>query len=325
MGFLQKVHSAVAKTKTSRFPVEKTNKAAAAALIHTKVVGSHTINVIYSKDAREFSNAHKKNFDSTRSSTETSLVEVVDAHEIEIIHLAEAVEDMTLEGDLTTKIPYFSLKRYKSDLVVVLDVDQCLVYYSENADNTENDTNKGTAGNPMWKLRPGLISFLKTTMTRYETHVFTAGVQFYAEPLLDVLSAVVGLPFAGRWYRAHCTQLSLTHFAKDLQATVMTGGGGDKDTTINMARTVAVDDNVDTFVVNPSNGIPIQQWTGEGDDRCLKSLTKLLEKLEKVPDVRPVLEKKFQLKDRYGGTGQINDFYERVCIYMRMKKYGLAA
>merc|ERR1712164_206731 len=50
--------------------------------------------------------------------------------------------------------------------------------------------------------RPGVDRFLKECAAEFETHVFTAGTQQYAEPLLATLDPDGYIH--GKFYRQHC-------------------------------------------------------------------------------------------------------------------------
>jgi TFIIF-interacting CTD phosphatase-like protein len=52
--------------------------------------------------------------------------------------------------------------------------------------------------------RPGLREFLHQVSQKCKTHVFTAGMDFCARPLLDVLDPH-GTIFTHRWHRESCS------------------------------------------------------------------------------------------------------------------------
>jgi len=69
--------------------------------------------------------------------------------------------------------------------------------------------------------RPGLDAFLRACCARYDTYVFTAGTQPYADPLLDNLDGTRTL-LKGRFFRNHCRPVRIggggLQYLKDLTA-----------------------------------------------------------------------------------------------------------
>lgn len=138
----------------------------------------------------------------------------------------------------------------KSDLVVVLDMDECIIHsqFLTSVRDSENKYRQYEYGRPpsqafthddepesiipssceSFRLclsdgdhvhvnkRPNLDHFLKQVTSRYETYIFTAAMEVYAAPLLDRLDPD-GNMFAGRFYREHCTfEKTLGVYVKDL-------------------------------------------------------------------------------------------------------------
>ena len=116
---------------------------------------------------------------------------------------------------------------YDSDLIVVLDMDECLLHsqflqnpqeaavyahqlkqQQQHINYNNNDNNNGyesaaAAAVDSFRislpdgelvhvhLRPGLWDFLRHVTSRYETHIFTAAMEVYAKPVLDHLCSAV--------------------------------------------------------------------------------------------------------------------------------------
>ena len=216
-------------------------------------------------------------------------------------------------------------RRYESDLIVVLDLDECLVHSQflrnpidaavyahqlkqEQHQQQQND-HAGVAepcdsfrvylvnGELVHvHVRPGLIPFLRHVTSRYETHIFTAGTPIYARPVLDYLCRAVrhsappeqdGSIFAGRWYREHCTwDPTRGAYLKDLSKLPLR----------DIQKTVLVDNNPLSFHANPENGILVNSFYRDGSDDTLSAVTKIIADLEGCPDVRPVLAQRFDLE-----------------------------
>lgn len=229
-----------------------------------------------------------------------------------------------------------------SDLVVVLDMDECIIHsqFLTITREVDNDYRQQEAGRPpsqafnyddepesiipsscdSFRLclpdgdqvhvnkRPNLDSFLKRVTSQYQTYIFTAAMKVYAEPLLDRLDPD-GTMFAGRFYREHCTyQESLGVYVKDLshiKLTNMDQNDNDENDDDNPAqaslfddkRVVLVDNNPYSFLANPTNGILVSNFYDDPKDDTLQAVIELLDELDSVEDVRPVLDEKFGLDD----------------------------
>ena len=154
-------------------------------------------------------------------------------------------------------------RKYESDLIVVLDMDECLIHSqflsnpknnvddkyrqiedrpnSNDKNNESNNTNSNnnnnnnttnvstTTATSTWSTgdslvlnacdsfritlpdgdivnvnkRPNLDVFLSTITSKYETYIFTAAMEIYAAPVLNILDPT-GTMFCGRLYRESC-------------------------------------------------------------------------------------------------------------------------
>lgn len=208
-----------------------------------------------------------------------------------------------------------SKREYDSDLIVVLDMDECLLH-SQFLSNPmtahvlahqlqQSRRKNGEDGNPASvvehfrlhlddggdlvhvNLRPGLNDFLNEITSKYETHIFTAAMPIYAKPVLDRLDPD-NTKFAARWYREHCSwDPARNAYVKNLEALPLP----------NLARTVLVDNNPLSFLSHPSNGILVSSFYNDPNDQTLAAVIKLLDELEPLKDVRPLLENRFGMKD----------------------------
>jgi Dullard-like phosphatase family protein len=151
-------------------------------------------------------------------------------------------------------------------------------------------------------VRPGLKEFLQNVTSRYETHVFTAAMSVYARPVLQQLDPT-GEMFANRiWYREHC-RYDAHHnaYLKDLEAlpvqqTTCPITNNSTFSSINLNRTVLIDNNPLSFITHPENGILVSSFYNDASDNTLPAVFDLLQELESYPDVRPVLDRRFGLK-----------------------------
>lgn len=223
--------------------------------------------------------------------------------------------------------------QYDSDMIVVLDMDECLIH-SKFMSNTQDaqvyahqlrqqsqsvlqssetavDSFRVTLVDGTLvhvHVRPGLFEFLERVCSRYETHIFTAAMDVYANPVLDHLEARLNMnkssnmptTFAGRWYRQHCSMDSDRRaYVKDLhnlwphlqhqQNRAM------NDTSL-LRRAVLVDNNPLSFLSNPENGILVSSFYTDAHDTALPEVWDILQQLEDEPDVRPALAQNFSVQ-----------------------------
>jgi len=136
---------------------------------------------------------------------------------------------------------YASASEEPKRLTVVLDMDECLIHSTNFSDEPEEGYRQDEAsrehstaadGVEKFKLelgdgvtcqvfqRPNLLPFLRACAERYDTYVFTAGTQPYADPLLDTLDPERVL-LKGRFFRNHCRPVRVSggvQYLKDLTA-----------------------------------------------------------------------------------------------------------
>ena len=237
-------------------------------------------------------------------------------------HYAKTVEGSCLAGSRESKCSF------DSDLVVVLDMDECLIHsqflksdnnYRQHEDGRPGSTAFDHDDEPEAMLssfcesfrvslsdgdlvhvnkRPGLDHFLKEITSRYETYIFTAAMQIYAGPVLDLLDQDRNM-FQQRFYREHCTfDPSLGVYVKNLEAAFLARTEkGNKLSDFNERRVVLIDNNPYSFLANPTNGILVSSFYDDPKDCTLDAVFELLQELDEIDDVRPFLDAKFGLKD----------------------------
>ena len=191
-------------------------------------------------------------------------------------------------------------KKKVERLALVLDMDECLVHskfqneveyrqeefrpeqlqkYDDSFEIVMEDGEHAIVNK-----RPGLDAFLEEASQHFDLYVFTAGLEAYGKPILDALDPK-GTLFAGRFFRESC-QLKKGMFLKDLHVV-----------RNDLSRVILVDNNPVSFLMQPSNGIPVPSFYDDASDRTLESLTKVLNSLKEVADVRPRLHQLFRLAD----------------------------
>ena len=198
------------------------------------------------------------------------------------------------------------IRDYETDLVVVLDMDECLIHSqflqgpgAKYAHQVRRSSALGDAIVDTFNIRlpdgeqvrvherPHLHEFLARVSEKYETHIFTAAMEVYAKPVLKMLDPH-GTIFTQCWYRESCQlDSNVGAYVKNLAPT----WGGEQ-----LKRTVLVDNNPLSFLANPENGILVSSFYNDPKDVTLPAVLELLEELNDEEDVRPILDTRFGLK-----------------------------
>ena len=116
-------------------------------------------------------------------------------------------------------------------------------------------------------IRPYLMDCLDRLSKLYEIIVFTAGVQDYADNILNYIDPEKQY-IKKRLYRTDCIQTSDGVYVKDLDIFI------DRD----KENIIIVDNSILSFAFDLDNGVPIQSFFGtEEDDKELLFLMSFLE------------------------------------------------
>ncbi|KAL3653478.1 hypothetical protein CASFOL_003159 [Castilleja foliolosa] len=214
-------------------------------------------------------------------------------------------------GGKRTVVPSSSLEK----LTVVLDLDETLVCAYETSSLPALLRSQATEAGIKWfelecissdkefegkpKInyvtvfeRPGLKEFLKQLSEFADLVLFTAGLEGYASPLVDRIDAEN--LFSCRLYRPSTSSTEYCENVKDLSCL-------SKD----FCRTVIVDNNPFSFLLQPLNGIPCIPFSpGQPhDEQLLEMILPLLKHLSLQKDVRPVLYEKFHMPEWFQKHG----------------------
>ncbi|EFJ06481.1 hypothetical protein SELMODRAFT_135380, partial [Selaginella moellendorffii] len=140
--------------------------------------------------------------------------------------------------------------------------------------------------------RPGLREFLARASQFAELVLFTAGLEGYARPLVDRIDPENRI--SARLYRPATLVTCYREHIKDLSRL-----GRD------LRRTVIIDNNPCSFILQPSNGIPCVPFTAENpnDSQLLDVLLPLLELLAAQEDVRPTLKDRYEMAAWFHSRG----------------------
>ncbi|XP_038978392.1 CTD small phosphatase-like protein 2 isoform X1 [Phoenix dactylifera] len=210
--------------------------------------------------------------------------------------------------DLSAVVPRFrpmllpKQTRSCPSITLVLDLDETLVHSSlepcEDADFTF-PVNFNLKEHTIYvRCRPYLKDFLERVASLFETIIFTASQSIYAEQLLNVLDPKRKL-FRHRVYRESCVFVE-GNYLKDLSVL-----GRD------LAHVLIIDNSPQAFGFQIDNGIPIESWFDDCNDRELLSLLPFLESLVGVEDVRPLIAKKFNLREKIASAACLSLDFRR--------------
>ncbi|WOK96627.1 hypothetical protein Cni_G05334 [Canna indica] len=197
--------------------------------------------------------------------------------------------------DLSAVVPRFrptllpKQTRSCPSTTLVLDLDETLVHSTLEPCEGANFTfpvNFNLKEHTIYvRCRPFLKDFLEKVAGLFETIIFTASQSIYAEQLLNILDPGRKL-LRHRVYRDSCVFIE-GNYLKDLSIL-----GRD------LSHVVIVDNSPQAFGFQLDNGIPIVSWFDNPDDRELLTLLPFLESLVGANDVRPLISKKFNLREK---------------------------
>jgi TFIIF-interacting CTD phosphatase-like protein len=152
-------------------------------------------------------------------------------------------------------------------------------------------------------LRPGLQEYLRELTEVADVFAFTAGLPVYARPIIKCLDPEQKI-FKKVWYRDSCTYKrfdfesgGFTDFhTKDLET---------MKHYYDPNRTILVDNEIYSFLPQPSNGILIRDWVDNPKDDHLSEVLKVVKELQTESDVKPALHDMFNL------TAKVDQFVNK--------------
>jgi len=181
----------------------------------------------------------------------------------------------------------------KGRKTLVLDLDETLVHSSfrpvPGPDFIISIELDGVTHRVYVQKRPGVDHFLEEMGAKFEVVVFTASLDKYANPVLDILDPKGFIKI--RLFREACVQ-HYGNYVKDLSLL----GRKIEDTLI-------IDNSPFSYMFQPDNAIPITSWFNDKTDRELYDLVPfLLEQIVPCEDVAQVIVERKQMAISAGGS-----------------------
>lgn len=129
---------------------------------------------------------------------------------------------------------------------------------------------------------------LEELSKHFELILYTCGTATYAQCIAETVQKKQKY-FDHVLCLSHCLySMENEMFIKDLK--ILEEGRNLRDVVI-------VDNNIQSFFLQLSNGIPIYDYTGDKNDDVLLSLTEYLKSFQNVDDVRKKIDKDFSIKE----------------------------
>jgi len=184
----------------------------------------------------------------------------------------------------------------KGKKTLVLDLDETLVHSSfrpvPGPDFIISIELDGVTHRVYVQKRPGVDQFLEQVGSKFEVVVFTASLDKYANPVLDILDPKGHVKV--RLFREACVQ-HYGNYVKDLSLL----GRRLEDTLI-------IDNSPFSYMFQPDNAIPITSWFNDKTDRELYELVPfLVEQIIPCEDVAQVIVERKQMAMNANGQAEM--------------------
>lgn len=217
----------------------------------------------------------------------------------------------------------FKFKKQGFKKLLIFDLDETLIHVKRSIDDDgvqdENvdqgfepeveiegiyDKTTGEYTKASFSVRPYARECLQFANKYFEVAIFTAGAQWFAEPILNYLDPR-GSMIQHRFYRQHTSQLGEesgdTLYVKDLS--ILCGINSE----LTLDDILIVDNMIYSFAFNLENGIPILNYVGDKNDVEMLHVMQYLKSLKNCENLRLENEKVYNLNYIYQN---IEDFIE---------------
>ena len=130
-------------------------------------------------------------------------------------------------------------------------------------------------------LRPYIRNFLEFLIKYFYVLVFTAGEKKYAKSVVKLIDPK--RQFISReLYRDNCTKIKSNFYVKDL-----------RQISNEISKVILIDNSLNSFALQMDNGILVNSFVGDKNDRYLLYLVETLQSFKDCTDVRHIIKSEF--------------------------------
>ena len=213
-----------------------------------------------------------------------------------ILNLSQKNQNKTISKNFSMEyLPIKNNFRFSSSKKkLILDLDETLVHSGFNPFTRQSDISiqiniDGKIHTINILKRPHVDEFLKEIANYFEIYVFTASMEEYASPVIDLIDK--NRVLKGKFFRQDCI-FNNGLYIKDLFKV-----------TNDLKDVIIIDNNPSSYFNNEDNGIPIKTWYDDLNDNELIKLIPVLKYLSTVNDVRNIIR---QIVDRRNNEVDFN-------------------
>ena len=204
---------------------------------------------------------------------------------------------------------------------IVFDIDETLVYASQHRhdiptlDKTLHikNTRGPTRTKAYLSFRPFLVEMLMELEADFEMILYTCGTREYAREVNKAVHELFWTQYADKYYHDRVKEFKFFDHILSLQQCLYSYDTDlyIKDLKIleigrSLSTVVIVDNNVQSFFLQLTNGIPIYDYEGDKSDTALLALTNYLKGFLGVADVREKINADFQIMTIIEERGVLN-------------------
>jgi len=188
--------------------------------------------------------------------------------------------------------------------LLLFDLDETLIHVKRDTGQLKNDAFEPEVSLPvfdpesglyiktLFSVRPYARKCLEFANKYFEVGIFTAGNSWFADPIISYLDPK-GTLIQHRYFRQHTSLLGSgdteegSFLAKDL--TILKG-------EVSLDDILIIDNNIYSFAFNLENGIPVNDYLGNKNDKALLQVMNYLNYIKDFENLRVENEKVYELK-----------------------------